>query len=43
MDDLFKRLVLLEAVEQGRRDYAEGNTVTHEGLAGELGSWLGAL
>lgn len=42
MDDLFERLVLIEAIEQGRRDYAEGNTVTHEELAGKLGNWLGA-
>lgn len=40
MDDLFERLVLIEAIEQGRRDYAEGNTVTHEELAKELEKWL---
>lgn len=40
MDDLFERLVLIEAIGQGRRDYAEGNTVTHEELAKELGKWL---
>ncbi|MBC7892199.1 MAG: hypothetical protein H7Y12_08310 [Sphingobacteriaceae bacterium] len=40
MDELFERLILIEAIEQGRRDYAEGKTISHEQMAKELDKWL---
>ena len=40
LDDLVERLILLQSFEQGRRQYAEGKTLTHEEAGKRLEKWL---
>lgn len=40
LDDLMERLILLQSFEQGRRQYAEGKTLTHEEVGQRLEKWL---
>lgn len=40
LDDLVERLILLQSFEQGRQEYRDGKTLTHEEVGERLRRWL---
>lgn len=40
LDDLVERLILLQSFEQGRQEYRDGKTLTHEEVGERLQRWL---
>lgn len=40
IDDFIEKLILLQSFEEGRQDYKNGNTFTHEQVGQKLEKWL---
>ena len=40
LDELMERLILLQSFEQGKQQYREGQTLTHEEVGQRLDKWL---
>ncbi len=40
IDDFIEKLILLQSFEEGRQEYKEGNTFTHQQVGQKLEKWL---
>jgi hypothetical protein len=40
MDDFIEKLILLQSFEEGRQEYKNGNTFTHQEVGHKLEKWL---
>ncbi len=40
IDELIERLILVESFEEGREQYEQGKTLTHEEVGKRLEKWL---
>ena len=40
LDELIERLIVLDKIENGRKDIRQGNTFSHEEAQSKLDKWL---